>query len=223
MPSFRKLSYLLLLVLALSAAQAHTAPTSAAGSPVGHWVAEHTSNGGIGSWWDFRADGAVTMYIGAVVTSHVTHTATTVTLPPDTVTGPPLTLNYKVEGDTLNLKKTGDPDVLFTRIGPPPVPSDPLLGRWRPNPPATFSPNPTVATYQKAMANGIYVFAPDNTQSLRIPFTSRTGTWNPAAHTLQLQGDTRTYTFSRTGTKLTLGQPPDNKKTDTYAPDPLFP
>ncbi len=103
------------------------------------------------------------------------------------------------------------------------MPSDPLLGRWRPNPPATFSANPTVATYQKAMANGLYVFAPDNTQSLRIPFTSRTGTWNPAAHTLQLQGDTRTYTFSRTGTKLTLGQPPDNKKTDTYAPDPLFP
>jgi len=30
-------------------------------TPVGHWVAEHTSNGGIGSWWDFRSDGTLTM------------------------------------------------------------------------------------------------------------------------------------------------------------------
>ena len=224
MLSKRKLPYLLLFSLALvCAAQAQTVRANAAGSPVGRWLADKISTGGIGSWWDFRSDGTVSMSIGAAVTSHVTHTATTVTLPPGTVSGPPLTLNYKVEGSTLTLTKAGDPDVLFTRVGDPPVPSDLLLGRWRPNPPATPSQNHTIAEYQKAMANGLYIFSPDDTQSVRIPFTTRTGTWNAAAHTFQLQGDPKTYTFSRTGKKLTLVGPTGAQDTHIYSPDPIFP
>lgn len=207
----------LLLLLSLYPATAQT------NSPVGRWVSEHTSAGGIGSWWEFRADGAVTMSMGAVVTSRATHTADTVTTQSGVANSPPLTLNYKINGDTLILTKPGDPEVTFTRVGPPPTPSDPLLGRWRPNPPPTISPNPTIANYQKAMANGLYVFSPDNTQSVRIPLATRTGTWNSATHNFQMQNDTQTYSYSRTGTKLTLGQPPDNQKTDTYIPDPLFP
>ena len=30
------------------------AQTAGAGSPVGHWVAEGSGDGGMGSWWDFR-------------------------------------------------------------------------------------------------------------------------------------------------------------------------
>ena len=87
MPRLHRLPHVLLLTLALVCA-AHAQTT--AGSPVGHWLSDQISTGGIGSWWDFRPDGAVTMSIGAAVTSHVSHTAT---LPPGTVDGPPLTLN----------------------------------------------------------------------------------------------------------------------------------
>ena len=95
----------LLLLFSLHPATAQT------NSPVGRWVSEHTSAGGIGSWWEFRADGAVTMSMGAVVTSRATHTADTVTTQPSVANSPPLTLNYKINGDTLILTKPGDPDV----------------------------------------------------------------------------------------------------------------
>ena len=199
-------------------------PTASGSSPVGRWVAEHPSNGGIGSWWDFQPSGKVTMYVGAIVTAPVSHTTDTVTVPSGTVNGPPVVLHYKVVGDTLTMSKTpGDSEASFTRVGTAPSPSDPLLGRWRPNPPKTPSTNQQTAAYEKAMSNGLYVFSPDNTQSARIPFTSRNGTWDPAAHTLQIEGMPRAYSFHREGNKLVLSQPPDAQKTDTYLPDPLFP
>lgn len=220
---------LLLLAVTLPAfaqtLQPHPAPSSTPppNTPIGRWLAEHTSSGGIGSWWDFRADGTLTMYIGAAVTAHVTHTATTLTVPSGTP-GPATTaLDYKITGNLMNLKRPGDPDTLFTREGPAPKPSDPLLGRWRPNPPATYSPNPQLAARQHAMTTGVYVFNPDGTQTVRVPFLSRTGTWDPAAHTFKLDGDAHTYSFTRTENGLTLGQPPDNTRTETYLRDPLFP
>jgi hypothetical protein len=73
------------------------------------------------------------------------------------------------------------------------------------------------------MANGLYIFSPDNTQSVRIPFTTHTGTWNASAHTFKLEGDPKTYTFSRTGKKLTLVGPTGAQDTHTYSPDPIFP
>ena len=36
-------------------------------------------------------------------------------------------------------------------------------------------------------------------------------------------GDAHTYSFTRTENGLTLGQPPDNTRTETYLRDPLFP
>jgi hypothetical protein len=72
------------------------------------------------------------------------------------------------------------------------------------------------------MTNAILVFSADNTESVRIPFTSVEGTWDATAHTLRVQNRSGDYTFERTGAKLTLGQPPDGKKTDTYLPDPIF-
>jgi hypothetical protein len=211
---------LALLLLATHAAVTQT-PASLPDTPTGRWVAQHTSTGGIGSWWDFRPDGTLTMYIGAAVTAPVTHTADTLTVPGSG--GNKLALDYKITGNILNLKRPGDPDTLFTRVGPAPKPSDPLLGRWRPNSPATYSPNPQLAARQKAMTTGVYIFSADNTQTVRIPFISRTGTWDAASHTLKLEGETQTFTFTRTAQGLTLAQPPDGKKSDTYLPDPVFP
>jgi len=210
---------ILLLLLATHCAFTQSIPNT----PIGRWVAEHVSAGGIGSWWDFRADGTFTMYIGAAVTAHVTHNANTLNVPAGTKDGGTIALDYKITGNILNLKRAGDPDTFFTRIGPAPKPSDPLLGRWRPNAPSTYSPNPELAARQKAMTTGVYVFNADNTQTVRIPFISRTGTWDPAGHTFKLEGDAHSYAFTRTEKGLTLAQPPDGIKTDTYITDPVFP
>jgi hypothetical protein len=75
---------------------------------------------------------------------------------------------------------------------------------------------------QKLMVHSLYVFSADGTQSVRIPFLAKEGTWSAAAHTFQITGEPAAYSFDHAGTKLLLGQPPDNKKTDTYLPDPLL-
>jgi len=217
-----RFSLLIFLIASLSAV-AQTSPKAAdTNSPVGHWVAEHPSYGGIGSWWNFRTDGTLTMYVGAIATSPLTRTGDTLTMPSGQEGKPPIPLTYKIEGNTLHLKTSDGHESIFTRIGTAPSPDDPLLGQWRPNPPATPSPDPSEAAYQKALANAVYLFSADGTQSIRIPFTSHEGTWSASSHTLQVQGSSKTYSFGRSGTKLTLGQPPDGQKTDTYLPDPLF-
>ena len=227
---------LLLLPAAFALTQSlerHTAPRSqvrrqssqrdVADRPTGRWISQHTSAGGIGTWWDFRPDGTLTMYLGAAVTAPVTHTADTLSAPGSGPGEGRLTLDYRITGNILNLKRPGDPDTLFTRDGRAPKPSDPLLGRWRPNPPASYSSNPELAARQRAMTTGVYIFSADNTQTVRIPFVSRAGTWDAAAHTIKLEGEDHAYTFHRTATGLVLGQPPDSSKTGTYVRDPVFP
>ena len=68
----------------------------------------------------------------------------------------------------------------------------------------------------------IFVFAADNTETVRAPFTSIEGKWDINAHTFHLEDEKVIYTFQRTGHKLTLGQPPDGKRMDTYLPDPIM-
>jgi hypothetical protein len=211
-----------LLLIFLAAANICAAQLSQTNSPVGRWVAEHPSYGGIGSWWDFRPDGTLTMYVGAMATSPVTRKGDTLIMPSGQAGAPPVPVTYKVEGDTLRLKGSDGHETVFHRIGSAPSATDPLLGQWRPSPPATPSPDANKAAYEKAMANAVYLFSADGTQSIRIPFTSHEGTWSASAHTFRIQGSAATYSFSRSGTKLTLSQPPDGRKTDTYLPDPLF-
>src|ERR1700753_2252879 len=164
-----------------TAAQTHTSPLPA-GAPVGHWVAERPSHGGIGSWWDFRPDGTLTMHIGAMVTTSITRSGDTFTSPPATANGLPITVKYRIEGDTLHLQSAGKPEQTLARIGPAPSPTDPLLGRWRPLAPATPSSDPDVASQQQLMTTATLVFSADNTESLRIPFNSTEGTWDATAH-----------------------------------------
>ena len=206
--------------------QSHTPNSSASASPtspVGRWVAEHPSQGGLGSWWDFRADGTLTMHTGVVVTSPVTHDKTTITMPPATTTGTPSAITYHIAGDTLRLDFPNTPGQSFTRVGTAPSTTDPLLGKWRPVQSSTPTTDQAVLAQRKAMALALYVFSADNTESVRIPFTVTEGRWNPTTHTFQLQGQTTAYSYQRTGPKqLNLGQPPDNQRTDTYLPDPLY-
>jgi hypothetical protein len=207
--------------LAVLRVSAQTEPAPA-DTPVGHWVAEHPSSGGIGSWWDFRPNGTLTTHIGAIVTSPITRSGNTFTSPPATVNGPPIKVTFRVDGDTLHLQSLGTPEQSLARIGPAPSAADPLLGKWRPLPPSTPSTDPNIAGQQKLMANATLVFSADNTESVRIPFTSLEGTWDATAHTFRLASQTASFPFERTGAKLTLGQPPDGHKTDTYIPDPIL-
>jgi hypothetical protein len=218
---FRSLLLLLVASLSLSAAAA-TPPLTEADGPIGHWVAEHPSAGGIGSWWDFRAGGTFVVYQGAMVTSPITRSGDTITLPPATVNGTPANIKFRVEGDTLHLISPAGADVAYNRVGTAPSASDTLLGKWRPAPPQTPSNDPKTAALERSNANALYVFSADNTESVRIPFTAHRGTWDAKAHTFQLQGDAGVYRFHLSYGKLELGQPPDTKKIDTYIPDPIL-
>ena len=209
------------LILATLPVQTQTPPPSS-DTPVGHWVAEHPSHGGIGSWWDFRPDGSLTMHIGAIVTSTITRSGDAFTSPPATTAGAPITVTFHVEGSTLRIKSADGQEQTFSRIGTAPSATDPLLGKWKPLPPETLSTDPNVAAQQKLMASATLAFFADNTESLRIPFSTFEGVWDATAHTLHLNNQTATFTFRRTGPKLTLGQPPDGHQTDTYLPDPIL-
>jgi hypothetical protein len=232
------------LVLGQSQSPAETASIPA-NTPVGHWIAEHPSKGGIGSWWEFRADGSFTMHSGAVVTFPITRSGDTVTMPPESVNGAPMRFTFQVIGETLHLmrkvyelagvsdmaafrqkmpdyKGPETIDTAFTRVGAAPSAADPFLGQWKPVPPATPSTDPVQAAREKINANAITLFSADGTESLRMPFNSREGTWDASAHTFHFADQTIMYSFERTGAKLTLGQRPNNKQTDTYLPDPLF-
>jgi hypothetical protein len=215
--------HVLILLALLSTALFTSAQTATppADTPVGHWVAEHTSKGGIASWWDFRADGTLTMHIGAAVTSTITRAGDSFTEPGPTTTSPPVKVTWQVEGGTLHLKTGDNPEQTFARVGPAPSATDPLIGKWRPLPPATPSTDPNAASQQKLMLNSVFVFSADNKQSVRIPFTSLEGTWDATAHTFQIEKRPGAFSFQRTGSKLTLGQPPDGHQTDTYLPDPI--
>jgi hypothetical protein len=213
--TIRRVVHLLVATLFLSVA-------ASAQSPEGRWVAEHPSSGGIGSWWDFRAGGVFAVYQGAMVTSLVTHTADTLTLPPSTVGGAPNHIKFHVDGDTLHLITPTGADLSYSRVGTAPSASDPLLGKWKPVPPKTPSSDPKTAAMEKASANALYVFAADGTESVRIPFSAKHGTWDEKAQTFQFQNEPTVYRYHFSYGKLELGQPPDGKKMDTYIPDPLL-
>jgi hypothetical protein len=211
-----------LLLAALPASAQTQTSTQATGSPVGHWVAEHPSQGGIGSWWDFRPDGTLTMHIGAIVTSTITRSGDTFTSPPATTNGAPITVTFHVDGNTLHIKSADGQEQTFARIGTAPSATDPLLGKWKPLPSAVPSTDPDIAAQQKLMTTATLAFFADNTESVRIPFSAFEGIWDAAAHTFHINNQRETYTFQLTGPKLSLGQPPDGRKTDTYIPDPIL-
>jgi hypothetical protein len=205
----------------LLAASALPQPPATPATPVGRWVAEHPSDGGIGSWWDFRPNGTFTQYVGAMVTSHFTHSGDTLTVPSETAGGPPTHIKIRIAEDTLYLNSNNS-EVAFTRVGTAPSASDSLLGKWKPIAPKATTHDPKSAALEKAQADALYVFSADGTEHVRIPLGSRKGSWNAGTHTFQFKGQPTIYSFQLSGAKLLLGQPPDNKKSDSYLPDPIF-
>jgi hypothetical protein len=157
-----------------------------------------------------------------MVTTPLKRAGDVLTMPPATVGAPPSQISFRVEGNTLRLIAANGQELKYTRIGESPSPSDPLLVKWRPVPPATPNADPNMAALEKVNRDAVYVFAADGTESVRIPFGSREGTWDLTAHTFRFLNEAVAYSFSFSGPKLVLGQPPEGKATDTYLPDPLF-
>lgn len=190
-------------------------------TPVGRWVAEHPSTGGIGSWWDFRPDGTVSQTLGAMVTIPFTRSGNTLTMPPEAVGAPPSHVKFTVKGDTLSLV-SGGKESTYKRVGSAPSASDLLLGKWKQDPPRVPNADARLAALEQAQSKGLYSFNPDGTESVRIPMKSFEGTWNAPARTLRLQGQTVEYTFLLQGSKLFIGQLPGGRIIDSFLPDSLF-
>lgn len=208
-------------------AQAVT-PTSA--GIVGSWVAEHRSQGGIGSRWQFRPDGTLTMWIGAMVDSPYTLEGDRLTLHPRS-TAPdakPQVSKIALHGDKLCLSPTesGPPENCLTRVGTA-TPEAPLLGSWKPEEiTATAPPSETAEQKQqretaaRIYKEALWTFTPAGILKLRIPFRSFEGTWDKAAQTFSvtMQGKKTEGKFHLEGDKLVLSQA-DGKTGDTYLRD----
>jgi TonB family protein len=195
--------------------------------PVGSWVAEHPSTGGIGSWWEFRADGTLTMYFGVMVNDHIDRSGDTLMVPSGIAGGQRVRARYTIGNGVLSIETGATLLTTYSRIGTPPNPADPLIGSWRPLPrTADVGGNPDVARnfaiMQQVMSTkGIVVFAPDGMQYLRIPVRTKEGTWDDHSNNFRIQNDPVTYAFGRMNSKLVLGQMPNGRDMDCYVPDPL--
>lgn len=206
-------------------APAQTPPTHVVDThfPVGRWVAEHPSTGGIGSWWEIRADGTLTMYFGALVSDHIERSDNTFLAPSGVVGGERVRARYSISNDVLSIGTGASQPITYSRVGAPPNPADPLIGSWRPLPRASEpGAPPNMAIMRTIMATkGLIVFTPDDMEYLRIPLGTREGTWDARANNFHIQDDPVSYAFGRMNTKLVLAQPPNGRDFETYVPDPL--
>jgi TonB family protein len=218
------LTFLSVLVSAQTSPPTHVVDTH---FPVGRWVAEHPSTGGIGSWWEFRADGTLTMYFGVMVNDHIDRSGDTFMEPSGIAGGQRVRTRYTISDGVLSIETGASQPITYSRIGTPPNPADPLIGSWRPLPRAPdVGGNSDVARnfaiMQQVMSTkGLLVFTTDDMQYLRVPLGTREGTWDDHANSFHIQNDQVTYAFGRMNSKLVLGQPPNGREMDSYVPDPL--
>jgi hypothetical protein len=213
--------FLLSIATATTFAHSETLSIAPTNSPVGQWIIEHPSKEGIGSWWDFHPDGTFSMHIGVILTTRITRSGDTFTSPATNIKGSPVPMTYRVDGTTLHVRAPHSPEQTFTRIGPAPSPTDPLLGKWRPSPPAALSSDPNVASEQKLMSSATLIFSADNTETLRVPFSNYEGLWDASTRTFHINNQTP-YSFQRLGEKLALDHTPEGHKTGTYIADTAF-
>lgn len=212
------LSLITLLLPATMHAQAKTAA-----SPVGPWVAQHPSKGGFGSWWQFRAHGTLTMYVGVVANSSYSLKGDVLTHPDMGDSGADENMRVRFEGNKMYMKPQSAgpraPEMIYERVGAKPSGGSSIVGEWKNVTAATLTGDSQQDAMQKIAVGGSFLFTADGTEHLRIPFRSAEGTWNANNQIFQVTGELGTYHFDVTGGKLVLSQPPDNEATDTYLPD----
>jgi hypothetical protein len=214
------LTLCLLTLLLPTSIHAQTKPAT---SPVGSWVAEHPSKGGLGSWWQFRADGTLTMYVGVIASSPYSLKGELLT---QTGAGDNGTDGYwrvRFEGEKMYMKPQSvdvdGPETAYARIGVRPSDNSPIVGEWKNVTAVTPTGDSHQDSIQKIAVSDTLLFTADGTEYLRIPFRSAEGTWNARDQVFQVTSEPGTHHFDLAGGKLVLSQPPNDKATDTYLPD----
>lgn len=189
-------------LLALGVSWAAPQPRSATHPPAeatpatigiaGKWVSVNRSMGGIGSMWNFKPGGVLTMSPAAIVDSPYKLQGDKLVLPPSTTepNAKPQIAIVRFEGDTLVEKPQGEdagsPEQKMVRTTPPVAGDPPIVGTWKPvmiGPAANHEQEAMRAAY----LNATYTYTRKGILKLRVPFRVFTGTYNVAAGAFQLK------------------------------------
>ncbi|MGH7267234.1 MAG: DUF5640 domain-containing protein [Candidatus Rokuibacteriota bacterium] len=150
------------LVLAVAEAPAR------AETLVGRWDAEARSRGGLGTWWQFRADGTVSMSLGAMVDDRYRIDGEELTLLPDTAHAADQTVTMRITGDTLTAAGQTMRRVGGASPGDPPH----VRGVW------TYPHYTGIPAYVELTRDGRHL--------LRIPMVTQEGRFTRIGRTLRI-------------------------------------
>jgi hypothetical protein len=201
---------------------------------VGHWVAVNRSQGGIGSMWEFKTDGTLTMAPGAVVDMPYKIDGDKLILPP-TTTGAdakPLVVSFRIQGNTLyqsspDNSAAANKEGKFVRVSTSKPGDQPIVGTWKPA--EAGCALPADQQYREVICalgrNATFTYTKDGVCKLRMPFKFIAGTYtakdsSSGAFTVTSRPGT-VFTYRVAQGKLYLSQPPNGKTEDVYERDDI--
>jgi hypothetical protein len=150
---------------------------------VGHWVPERTAKSGLGSIWDFKPDGSLTMAIGVVTNSPYRLEGDTLILPPESTRpgAKPEIITVRFEGDHLYERlDDAKQDIRFIRIKGGKPGDAAIVGVWK-------SDMPLPGTkWDAAFKDATYTYTRDGVLKMRSAFRTSAGRYDVTNHTYSL-------------------------------------
>lgn len=206
---------LLAMVLSLSTCVAAQEMKS---EVVGHWTSANPSSGGIGSMWEFKSDGTLTMSPGVVVDMPYQIKGDKLILPPGTTNADakPQIYSFRVDGDMLYERLDGiEKEVRFVRIAKSKSGEPSIVGTWK----LLFEENPAMKDQLNPFIHTTYTYTTDGVCKLRVPFKFEAGTYSvtdskSGTFTLPSRKD-QTFAYRVADGKLYLTRP-NGKGEDVY-------
>jgi hypothetical protein len=198
------------------------ATNTTAASPVGHWIADHSPQDSLALWWDFRADGSVTVTAGAL--SQQKYRLDNATLTITSLDGAQTTGVFDIhfaDGKLYTVAHADHPPTIeYTRIAAPANSESPIVGTWKVSN-APHAVDPEQEKLRNRMMNMIVVYGADGSYEARTPLNPVQGRWDTAAQTYTLK-DFPPLHFERDGDNLKIALPPEGKETHIYRRDTLL-
>lgn len=182
----------------------------------------HPSKDALALWWDFRADGTLTLNAGGIVNSTYKLSGTTLTLPANEPGAAPGVFDVHFSNGKLYTTAHTDhpPTMEFTRIGPQTNSDSAIVGTWRPSN-APHANDPEQEELRNRMMNMTVVYGADGSYHVRMPVKSFEGHWDPATHSYKVKPYPALH-YQRRGNGLLIALPPDGKEKHVYLPDSIF-
>jgi len=150
---------------------------------VGHWVPERTAKSGLGSIWDFKPDGSLTMAIGVVANSPYRLEGDTLILPPETTLpeAKPELITVRFDGDHM-YERHGDAaeEIRYVRIKGGKPGDAAIVGVWKNDMPLPGT------KLDAAFKDATYTFTRDGMAKMRSAFRSSAGRYDMTRHTYSL-------------------------------------